>query len=234
MKVEIWSDIACPFCYIGKTKFQKALDNFDHADEVEVNYRAFQIAPTAKKNTGLTMDQVLAQSHGLTVEKAHQLNLQVASEAKKVGLNYDFDHLIPTNSLDALQLTYFAREFGKTSEMTERLMKAYLVEGQDIGDYQTLLKLSKEVGLDSQQAGLALQENKYKSQIQEEREEAINKGLQGVPLFIINDKYTISGAQPIEIFTNALNEAWKEEKPVKESTEDSSGGYCENGVCHID
>ncbi|MCP9328700.1 MAG: DsbA family oxidoreductase [Liquorilactobacillus satsumensis] len=231
MKVEIWSDIACPFCYIGKTKFQKALEQFDHRDEVEVNYRAFQIDPAAQKNTGLKMDQVLSKTHGLTVEKAHQLNQQVANEAIKVGLNYDFDKLIPTNSLDGLQLTYLAKETNQMGAMTERLMRAYLIEGLDIGDQATLVKLAVEVGLDKAAVLKTLQTNQYKAQIEHERQEAYQIGLQGVPFFIFNDKYSISGAQPIATFVEALNKVWQEEHPKKKLAEANS--YCENGICHI-
>lgn len=233
MKVEIWSDIVCPFCYIGKTKFQKALAQFEHKDQVEVSYRTFQLDPSAPKESNLTINQYLSQKHGIPVEQAQNMNQQVVAEAKKVGLNYDFDHLVVTNSFNSLQFVYFAKAFNKMGTATERLMKAYFIEGLDISSYRVLASIAEELGLDSQTAIQALKEKCYATEIAQDRKDSQQIGLQGVPFFIFNDKYSVSGAQSIEAFLEVLNKVWAEEEQNRPKPA-ADGSYCADGVCHID
>ncbi len=230
MKVEIWSDVMCPFCYIGKRRLELALDKFEHKNEVEITFRTFQLHPDAEKNTGLSMHEVLSKKMNGTVEQAKRMNNQVALQARELGLYYDFDNLIPTNTYDSLRLSYFAKEHGKMEEMFERMMKAYFVDSLDVGDHRVLAQLAKEVGLDEGEALKVLQSDQYSENLRQDKEDGVKLGIQGVPYFIVNDKYTISGAQPPETFLSVLNQAWKEEEE-KRSVAPSANAYCEDGVC---
>lgn len=233
MKVEIWSDIACPFCYIGKTKFQAALDQFEHQADVVVSYRTFQLDPEAPKTSHLKIHDLLSQKHGMPVETARRMNQQIINEANQLGLKYDFDHLIVANSFDALQLAYFAKDYDKMGAMTERLMKAYMVDGLNVSDHNVLAQLATEVGLDATAAIQAIEAKQYQQQIAQDRQEAYRIGLQGVPFFVFNDQYTVSGAQPTAAFLEALNQVWQKEVESKKNPTDDDA-YCADGICHIE
>ncbi len=238
MKIEIWSDIACPFCYIGKRRLEIALEQFEHKEDVKITFRSFQLDPYAKKNTGMDIHQVLSSKHGMSYEKAKQLNYQLEQQAKEIGLDYHFDTLIPTNSYDALRLSYFSEEKGKMKKMMERLMKAYLVDSLDIGDYATLAGLAGEIGLNEKEALDALADDRYSENIARDSADGLKIGIQGVPFFIINDKYSITGAQPSETFLEILQKVWKEDYDNAKTKENKSGpssdGYCSDGTCKLD
>ncbi len=238
MKIEIWSDVVCPFCYIGKRRLEMALEQFGHKDEVKISFRSFQLDPYAKKNTGMDIHQILSAKHDIPYEKAKQLNDQLAQQAKEIGLDYHFDTLIPTNSYDALRLSYYAEEKGKMKEMMERLMKAYLIDSLDIGEHTTLAKLAGEVGLNAKETLDVLASDRYSENIARDKAEGSKIGIQGVPFFIINDKYTISGAQPSEVFLELLQKAWEEDYDNAKIKENKSGPssdeYCSDGTCKLD
>lgn len=237
MKIEIWSDVMCPFCYIGKRQLEMALERFEHKEEVKVTFHSFQLNPHAEKNTGMDIHQVLSVKLGCSYEKAKQMNYQVAQQAKEVGLDYRFDTLIPTNSYDALRLSYYAKEKDKMKEMMERLMKAYLVDSLDVGDHTTLARLAGEVGLDENEALDVLASDRYGDNIASDKVEGSKIGIRGVPFFIVNDKYTVSGAQPNEIFLELLQQVWKEDydnaKAKEHRSEPSSDEYCSDGTCKL-
>ena len=149
MKVEIWSDVVCPFCYIGKRKFEKALQDFAHRDEVEVVWHSFQLTPDFQPIPGESMHDSLAKKKGVAPEEGRRMNDYMADVAKEVGLNYDFDNAIPANTFLAHQLIHLGAHHGKQDATKERLMAAYYLEAQNIGDLDTLVKLGTEVGLDA-------------------------------------------------------------------------------------
>lgn len=237
MKVEVWSDFVCPFCYIGKRRLEQALEQFEHGSEVEVSYRSFQLQPDAKKNTGLTMHQVLAAKLGVPYEQAKAMNAQVAEQAKQVGLDYQMDTMIPTNTFDAHRLAYYAKDQGKMKEFTERVLKAYFTDSLDISDHATLARLAEEVGLDANAALDVLSSEQYSQVIALDRAEANAIGIRGVPFFVVDDKYAISGAQPNQVFLETLSQAWAEAHPkfieVTSSESGGDGGYCADGVCEV-
>ncbi|WAJ22658.1 DsbA family oxidoreductase [Lacrimispora xylanolytica] len=171
------------------------------------------------------------------MKKAKQWNNQLAQQAREIGLDYHFDTLIPTNSYDAIRLSYFAEEKGKMKEMMERLMKAYLVDSLDIGDHATLAGLAGEIGLNEKEALDALAGDWYSENIARDRADGLKIGIQGVPFFIVNDKYTITGAQPSETFLEILQKVWKEDYDnamTKENkSEPSSDEYCSDGTCKL-
>ncbi|MCQ6561041.1 DsbA family oxidoreductase [Paenibacillus mendelii] len=211
MKIEIWSDYLCPFCYIGKRKFENALVQFPHKDNVEVVFRSFELGPDAPKDPGLSMDQILASKYGMSLEQAKAANDNVASQAQTVGLTYHFDTMIPTNSFDAHRLTHYAAAQGKGAEMQERLFQAYFTDSSHIGDRETLAQLAAEIGLDRNEASAVLASDQYAQDVRADEQEGSQLGIKGVPFFVINRKYAVSGAQPSEVFLEALQKAWGEE-----------------------
>jgi predicted DsbA family dithiol-disulfide isomerase len=210
MIVEIWSDYVCPFCYIGKRRFEAAVQQFEHKDKIQVRYRSFELDPYAERNSGTDMHGLLAAKYGMSREQAKAMNGNVAKQAEAVGLKYDFDHMIPTNSFDAHRLTHFAAKHGKMSEMTERLFKAYFTDCKHIGDYETLVALAAEVGLDSQETSEMLASGEYTNEVRADEQEGQRLGIHGVPYFVINRQYAVSGAQSSEVFLEALQKAWNE------------------------
>lgn len=216
MKIDIWSDFVCPFCYIGKRRLDKALENFKHKDDVEVVYHSFQLDPYAVKGTGENMYESLASKYDVSYEEAVEMTSNVVEQAKLTGLEYNLDTAIQTNTYEALMLTYFAREKGKEKEYIERLMKAYFTDSLDIGNYEVLLQLSEEVGLNKDEVREVLQKDKYRSEFTEDIMLASNYEISAVPFFLINEKYAIPGAQPSSIILNVLNQVYNEEHGILE------------------
>lgn len=231
MKVEIWSDIVCPFCYIGKRKFEKALDGFAAKDKVEIEWKSFQLDPEMDNKEGLSVHEYLGKRKGGTTADGKRMNDQMSAIAKEVGLNYDFDNGIINNTLPAHQLLHFAKTKGLQNELKERIFKAYYTEGKDTGDMETLLQLAKEVGLEAAEARTILQDNLYVSEVINDQEEARQIGVQGVPFYVFNRKYAVSGAQSPEVFAEVLSKVWEEEKPALVVT--PAEGFCDvNGNCN--
>lgn len=211
MKIEVWSDFACPFCYIGKRRLEKALDLFEHRDEVEVIYRSFELDPGAPRDTESSIYELLAVKYGLSLEQAQESNQNVAQQAKADGLDYHFDTLIPTNTFDAHRLLHYAAGHGKAKEMSEHLFRAYFTDSLHIGDHEVLQKLAEETGLDGREAKVALEQGDYAEDVREDEGEARKLGIRGVPFVVIKGKFAVSGAQPVEIFQAALQRAWEDQ-----------------------
>ena len=215
MKVEIWSDIVCPFCYIGKRQFEKALAQFSDKDKVEIKWRSFQLDPSTQHEPGKTIHQVLAEKKGWTVEKAKQIGDSVTKSAKELGLEYNFDITVPANTFHPHRLTKLAAQFGLQNEMEERLFSAYFNEGKNISEVASLFELGKEVGLPEPELMELLETDHFSESVMQDRVEAEELGIHGVPFFVIDQKYVVSGAQPATIFTEALTTAWKESKAME-------------------
>jgi predicted DsbA family dithiol-disulfide isomerase len=235
MKVEIWSDYACPFCYIGKRRFEAALENFPNRNDIDVVYRSFELDPNAERSVNHDVHEMLASKYGMSRERAKGMNDDLTGQAKAVGLTYHFDTLILTNTFDAHRLAHFAARFGKMHELTERLLKAYFTESKHIGDHKTLATLAAEVGLNKNEAADMLAGEEFTAEVRADEQEAVRLGIRGVPFFVINGKYAISGAQPSEVFLEALQKAWSENNPPLVILNDSSNGVtdaaCVDGVC---
>ncbi|HVK97689.1 MAG TPA: DsbA family oxidoreductase [Flavisolibacter sp.] len=231
MKVEIWSDIVCPFCYIGKRKFEKALHDFEAKDEVEIIWRSFQLDPDMQFVPGQTVHEYLGKRKGTTTEEGKRMNDAMAAMAKEVGLSYDFDKAIINNTLNAHRLLHLAKEKGLQDQMKERIFAAYYTEGKDIGHNQTLIALAVEVGLNSTEVAAILKSDAYINEVQQDQYRAQQVGARGVPFYVFNDKYAVSGAQPTELFKQVLNKVWEEEKPV--ILQNDEKGFCTvEGVCN--
>jgi predicted DsbA family dithiol-disulfide isomerase len=210
MKVEIWSDFMCPFCYIGKRRFEAGLEGFEHKDKVEVIYRSFQLDPSMEINPPYDVHEMLAKKYGMSREQAKAMNDNVVTQAGEVGLQYHFDTMILTNTFDAHRLAYFAAQYGKGKEVTELLLKAYFTDSKHIGETKTLLEIAKAVSLDTEAATAIFEGNTYAAEVRTEVQEGLNLGLTGVPFFVINRKHVIAGAQPSEVFLEALQKAWED------------------------
>ncbi len=231
MQVEIWSDVVCPWCYIGKRRFENALAGFKHRDQVEVVWKSFELDPHAPRTSEETLNQMLAKKYGMSEEKAAAANQRVTTLAAQEGLAYHLDQAHPGNTFDAHRLIHFAASRGLQGEMKERLMHAYFSEGQPVGNRETLVKLGAEVGLDAEEVRNVLAGDEYADEVNADKREASLLGINGVPFFVIDEKYGISGAQPTELFQQALEQAWAESHPL---TQVSSSSTAESGSCDGD
>jgi len=232
MKVEIWSDVMCPFCYIGKRRFENALQGFPFKGEIEIEWKSFQLDPTMKQEPGKNIHQYLAERKGFSVQKAKELNDHVTGMAAAEGLTYDFDKAIIANSFDAHRFSHFAAKQGKGDAAEESLFKAYFTEGKNIADRDTLVQLGIAIGLDGAAVKQALEENSYAQEVQQDIAEAEALGVRGVPFFVIDRKYAVSGAQSAEVFSQALNTAFAEWKKENDQFTTIPGEVCStDGDC---
>lgn len=232
MKVEIWSDIVCPFCYIGKRKFEKALEGFAAKDKVEMVWRSFQLDPDMEYVPGQSVHEYLGKRKGVSTEQGKHMNDSMAKMAAEVGLEFNFDKAVINNTLDAHRLLHLAKEKGLQNEMKERLFCAYYTEGKNIGDVETLVQLGEEIGLSAGEIKEMLRTDINKEEVLQDQHVAAQVGARGVPFFVFNDRYAVSGAQPAEVFTQVLDKVWKEEKPVLVDETNSSGFCTTDGICN--
>ena len=211
MKIEVWSDFVCPFCYIGKRRLETALEKFEHKDEVELVFKSFELDPSSKKKSDKNIHEIIAKKYGIPVEHAKASNNQIVAEAKAIGLNFNFDDLIRTNTFDAHRVVYYAKTEGKMNELAERILKAYFVDSLNISDHKILASLAYEVGLNSDKALSVLESDQYGEEVRKDEETVSKLRISGVPYFVINNKHVVSGAQQPEIFLAALEKAREEE-----------------------
>ncbi len=210
MLVEIWSDVMCPFCYIGKRRFEEALAVFPEKDQIKVVWKSFQLSPDMKTDTSKNINQFLAEHKGISIKEAQRLNNQVTQMAYKEGLVYDFDKAVVANSFNAHRFTHFAKQYNKQLEAEELLFRAYFTEGKNIDDYATLLQMGSEIGLDAVLLRIALENGSFADDVRADIEEAGELGLQGVPFFVFNRRYAVSGAQDPKTFLETLEKAFEE------------------------
>ena len=210
LSVQIWSDVQCPWCYIGKRKFEAALAELaadPAAPQVEVVYRSFELAPDTPVDFEGTPVDYLSQRKGIAPEQARAMIDRVSGIAESVGLDYRYDDIHQTNTVLAHELPHFAKAHGKQLELKERLLRAYFTEGRHIGRADDLAELAAEVGLDHDEAQAALTEHTYLPDVKADMAQAVAYGIQGVPFFVIDDRYGISGAQETAHFVAALRQA---------------------------
>jgi predicted DsbA family dithiol-disulfide isomerase len=210
MKIEIWSDVMCPFCYIGKRKFEAALENFKNKENVEIVWKSFQLNPALKTDPSKNTIQHLAETKGWTMEYTRNTIAYVSNMAKEVGLYYDFDKAVVANSFDAHRLIQMAKKYGKGNVAEERLFKAYFTEGKNTADHLTLINLAKEIGLDETEVKNMLAGNNFKEEVMKDLAEAEQLRVSGVPFFVFDRKFAVSGAQDTKVFADTLAKAWSE------------------------
>jgi predicted DsbA family dithiol-disulfide isomerase len=210
LTVEIWSDIVCPWCYIGKRRFEAALEAFEHRDEVTVMWRSFELDPAAPSAVEGTATERLATKYGMSLERAEGLHRDMTERAAAEGLDFRFDLAQSGNTFDAHRLIHLAATYGHQSAAKERLMRAYFTEGAAISDPETLIALMAEVGVDVDEARDVLSGDRFAEDVREDEQLAGQLGIQGVPFFVIDRRFGVSGAQPPEALVQALERAWGE------------------------
>ncbi len=231
MKVEIWSDIVCPFCYIGKRKFENALNAFDNKEQVEIVWQSYQLDPDMIPVKGQSVDQYLATRKGVPLEKGKEMNEYMSGIAKEVGLEYNFDKAIVNNTMNAHRLLHLAKKKGLQNLVKEKLFAAYYTFGKDLGDTEILVEIGESAGLHADEIRNMIQSNEYLREVRIDQLRGEQLGVQGVPFFVFNNKYAVSGAQSAEVFADVLEKVWEEEKPLVEVTE--AAGFCTaDGVCN--
>ena len=226
MKVEIWSDIMCPFCYIGKRNFEAALNEFDAKNEIEIEWKSFQLDPTIPKSfeKKVSTYEYLAERKGMPVERSKEIHDNIVETARKVGLTYNFEKAVVANSFDAHKLIQLAKTKGLGDAAEESLFKAYFSNGQDMSDHSTLVQLGNEIGLNEEEITAALVSEEFEAKVNFDVSEGSQLGVTGVPFFVFDRKYAVSGAQPIETFLNALKQSHAESK--NEGVSCTPGGGC--------
>lgn len=215
MRVDIWDDVMCPFCYMGRRKFAAALQRFPAKEEVEIVRHSFQLNPDIRYQPGRDIYSYLADIRGESREWSVKFNAQIADEARKVGLVYNFDKVVVNNTFDAHRLIHLAKKRGLGEEAEERLFRAYFTEGRNIGDRDTLVALGKEIGLDAGEVEKMLGSDAYADEVRKDIADAEKLGIDGVPFFLMDGKYAVSGAQPPAVFLQALEKSFAEWKKKK-------------------
>jgi predicted DsbA family dithiol-disulfide isomerase len=235
MRIDIWSDVVCPWCYIGKRRLETALAAFPHRDEVEVHWHAFELDPTAPDTREGSYDTRLAEKYGCSVEEAAQMTGNMTAVAATEGLEFHFERALPGNTFDAHRLLHLAGEQGNPAlqdAVKERLFRATFVEGEPIADREALVRLVAEAGVDAELARTTLAEGTYAAEVRADEQQAQALGITGVPFFVIDNKYGVSGAQPAELLGEVLAKAWQESAPLQ-MVATGGGQGCEGDNCAV-
>jgi predicted DsbA family dithiol-disulfide isomerase len=233
MKVEIWSDIVCPWCYIGKRRFEAALAQFKHRDQVEIIWRSFELDPNSPRQVAGLLENMLAKKLGVSLAQATAMNAQLTELAATEGLAYRLDQAKPGNTFDAHRLIHLAAAHNLQGAAKERLLHAYFNEGLPIGDPDTLVKLGVEIGLDADSVRAMLASDAYTAEVRADVQRAGAFGIRGVPFVAIDETYGVSGAQPSDVFLDALEKAWAASHPLITLGQAGDVGLCEGDNCEV-
>ncbi|MGN6395228.1 MAG: DsbA family oxidoreductase [Mucilaginibacter sp.] len=228
MKVEIWSDVMCPFCYIGKRRFEEALQHFEHKNEIEIEWKSFQLNPDLETDPHISINQYLADRKGWTIDHARQMNDHVTKMAAEAGLTYNMDKAVVANSFKAHRFSHLAKKHGLGVEAEEALFNAYFTDSKNIDDNKVLAELGKQIGLDAAEVEHVLNSDAYADDVRHDIDTAQYLGIQGVPFFVLNNKYAVSGAQAVPVFEQSLAKAFGEwqQKNQKPRLEIIGGPSC--------
>jgi predicted DsbA family dithiol-disulfide isomerase len=238
VRVEIWSDVVCPWCYVGKRRFEAALARFEHRDEVEVEWKAFELDPTTTSlPQGEAVDPdamatLLSTKYGMGVEQAREMLTSMTATAAEEGLEYHLDRTVPANTFLAHQVIHLAAASGVQGAVKERLLRAHFTEGQAVGDPDVLVRLAAEAGLDADRVRSALAEGSEAAAVRAQQQEARALGATGVPFFVVDRRYGVSGAQPADAFLQVLQQAWSEAQPLQ-LVPSSDGEVCGPDGCPV-
>lgn len=206
MLVEIWSDVVCPWCAIGKARFERALDAFDHADEVEVRWRSFELDPTRGATTDVDYVTMLARKYGVPRDQAQAMIDRMTAAGAEDGIEFRFDLARPGNTFDAHRVLHLAADRGRQHQVKERLLTGYHCEGIPIADHRALTDLATDAGLDAVEVREVLRGDAYRDAVRADEEQAYRYGIRGVPFFLLDRRAAVSGAQPSEHLLAALAE----------------------------
>jgi len=208
MQVEIWSDVICPWCYIGKRRFEQALAQFEQRENVNIIWRSFELDPHAPQQHPGTLEEMLSKKYGVSPQQAAAMNARVSGLAAEVGLDYHLSSARPGNTLAAHRLLHFAASRQLGDRATERIMHAYFSEALPVGDRTALASLAPEFGMAENEALAMLESDAFTDAVRADEARAASFGVSGVPFFVFDEKSGISGAQPVEVFAEALLQAW--------------------------
>ena len=235
MKIEIWSDYVCPFCYIGKRELENALEKTGYKDQVEVELKSYQLSPDSPATSEIGVYEALAKKYGTTVEQMKVQSEVIIARAASLGLDYHYENMKPANTFKAHRLAKYADSVGKGAEMSERLLKAYFNENKEIGLTEELVDLGVEVGLERQAIEDVLNDGSFADDVLSDIQKASELGVRGVPFFVFDNKYAISGAQPGEVFEKAVRQVAKEAglRPSLKMMGQDGTGICTDGKCEL-
>ncbi|WP_437735670.1 DsbA family oxidoreductase [Sorangium sp. So ce1335] len=230
LRIDIWSDIACPWCYVGKRRLEAALARFPHRDAVEIAWRAFELDPTAKRvlDAEVSYAARLARKYGTSVARAEGMIRQMTDVAAADGLDFHFEKVRPGNTFDAHRVLHLAAERGVQDAVKERLLRAYMTEGEAIGEPEVLARLAGEAGLDPAEVRAALAGDAFAAEVRADEAEARAIGVTGVPFFAFGGRYGVSGAQPAEALLGVLQRAWDE------AADEPDPAFAEGAACGPD
>ncbi len=226
MQIEIWSDVKCPWCYVGKRRFEKALADFPHRDSVEVVWKSYQLDPDLPDQYGGTEQQYLAERKGIDPEQVRKMWQHLGQQAEGEGLNFDFDNIIVGNSFTAHRFLHLGRAHHLGDAAKEAVLSAHFEQGLDTSDVDVLVSLGTGIGLREDEIRKTIGGDRFAADVRREIDEARTLGVQGVPFFVIDRKYGISGAQSAELFRQALDQAWQESHPLVSLTTSADGPAC--------
>ncbi|SHH89237.1 DsbA family oxidoreductase [Clostridium grantii] len=204
MKVEIWSDYACPFCYIGERKLELALKETGMMENTEIVFKSFELNPDAKKRYDKNINELIAEKYGVSLEQAAANNKNIISAAKELGLDYNFEDLKYTNTFDAHRLSHYAKAEGKLKEYTEAVMKSYFIDSELISDAEVLVSIAEKVGLDKERALIILNTTDFSHEVRQDEQSAYERGVNGVPYFVFDEKQAVYGVQPVDAFVKII------------------------------
>jgi predicted DsbA family dithiol-disulfide isomerase len=227
MEVDIWSDIACPWCYIGKRRFEQALSEFEHSDDVHVNWRSFELDPNAPAQREGDLAALLAAKYGMSVEQARASQQQLTQTAAAEGLEFHFDIARSGLTFDGHRLIHLAALHGRADAMKERLMRAYFTEGELIADHETLVRLASEVGISKLETRAVLAGQRYADAVRADEAIAQQLGIGAVPTFVVNRRLAMSGANPPDQLLALLRQGW--EQGLAEAVVDAGAAGEANG-----
>ena len=211
LTVDIWSDVVCPWCYIGKRRFEAALAQFEHAGDVEVTWHSFELDPEAPRIAEGAPAERLAAKYGMSVEEAAARQADITELAAGEGLTYDLANARGGNTFDAHRLIHLGREHGLQDEVKERLMRGYFCEREPIGDPEALERMAVDAGLPADEVRDVLHGDRYADAVHADETAAAQGGIRGVPFFVLGRKYGLSGAQPADVIVQALTQTWNEQ-----------------------
>jgi predicted DsbA family dithiol-disulfide isomerase len=212
--IEIWSDVVCPWCYIGKRRLERALESFPHADQVQIVFRSFELDPTAPEVGHESVAEMLGRKYGGGPANGRQLMARVEGVAADEGLVFDYADATHTKTVDAHRLLHLALDEGRQAELKEALLAAHFTRGESMGDHAVLRRAALEVGLDPVRVKEVLAGDDYVEAVRADIEQARAYGATGVPFFVMDQRYGVSGAQPTELFEQLLERAWAERAPL--------------------
>ena len=233
MRVEIWSDVVCPWCYVGKRNFEAALSRFEHRDDVEVIWRAFELDPSAPAEREGDYAVHLARKYGMSVDQAGKMIQTMTTTGAKAGVTLDFGRARPGNTFDAHRLIHLAGERGVQDAVKERFFRAAFTDGDPIGDRGVLVRLAVEAGLPEDEAASVLESGIYAAEVRAEESLALELGISAVPFFVIDRTFGVPGAQPPDVILKALERAWEKTAHLLGPDDASAAPGCEGNACAV-